>query len=208
MKNVSSERRPHAIGNVFQETGFCYGGFRLFPSYPIPILHKCRSILLVRDPRDMAVSLYFSLLKSHTTPPDGVQNQGARQQIETARSRLASITVDQFSCECVVDYVKMFEGYLAQGFHWRPDVVVYRYEDVIFKKAEWLQDIHDCYGWKADAKLIDATARKFDVVPDQENPGAHIRQVHPGNFAKHLSVATLQLFQKRLGEYMEIFGYA
>ena len=55
----------------------------------------------------MAVSLYFSLLKSHTTPPDGVQNQGARQQIETARSRLASITVDQFSCECVVDYVKM-----------------------------------------------------------------------------------------------------
>src|SRR5688572_5062483 len=35
MNNVRSTHRPGNIGDVFRETGYCYGGFRQFPIFPV-----------------------------------------------------------------------------------------------------------------------------------------------------------------------------
>ena len=35
--NVGANDRPTDIGDVFRPTGYCYGGFRQFPAYPVPI---------------------------------------------------------------------------------------------------------------------------------------------------------------------------
>ena len=54
----------------FEKTGYIYTGFRHFPAFDLD-LTDVPAIWLVHDPRDMLVSLYYSVLKSHSIP-DGL----------------------------------------------------------------------------------------------------------------------------------------
>jgi hypothetical protein len=204
-KNISATNRPGNIGNIFRKEGYCYGGFRQYPAFPVPILHSSKIVFLVRDPRDMITSLYFSLKYSHKFPDGG--GEGARREMEKARMALANTEIDRFAVENIRNYVRMFEGYVAQGFAWRPNVATYRYEDVIFRKEEWLADICDWYGWNIDAAMRAEIIREFDRMPESEQPHDHIRQVKPGNYRQHLSPETEERIRSALSEYMRIFGY-
>ena len=206
-QGVGPNERPARIGKVFVPTGYCYGGFRQFPAYPIPILNRVKSVFLVRDPRDMIVSLYFSLLKSHSIPAESALGS-ASADMRKARDKLAALTPDEFAADAVRNYVKMFEGYLAHGFHYRKNVIVYRYEDVIFAKEAWLRDICDWYEWSVPDATIRSVAQRFDLVPDVENADEHVRQVKPGNFRQHLNNRSTNVINKVLKEYMTTFGYA
>ena len=206
-QDVSVNRRPANVGNLFAQTGYCYGGFRQFPAYPIPVLHSTKSIFLVRDPRDMAVSLYFSMMKSHVLP-DAQEGGTARADMERARAAVAAVAIDDWATHsAVIQYTRMFEGYLAQGFLWRPNVVTYRYEDVIFAKREWLADICDWFEWDVPTETRDAIADRFDIRPDAERPDQHVRQVTPGNFRSHLSEATIARLNDMFGEYLRLWDY-
>lgn len=205
---VSVNRRPANVGDLFRPTGYCYGGFRQYPAYPIPVLHATRSIFLVRDPRDMAVSLYFSMMKSHVLPEAGGGADGAREEFERARANVAAVSIDAWvNHAAVVQYTRMFEGYLAQGFLWRPNVATYRYEDVIFAKRAWLADICDWFEWDVPADVRDAIADRFDLRPDGERPDQHVRQVTPGDYRKHLSADTVDRLTAAFAEYLRLYGY-
>lgn len=204
--NVASDHRPISIGSVFSEQGFCYGGFRQFPAYPIPILHSCKSVLLVRDPRDMLISLYFSLRTSHGIPEPSGKSAVADQMI-AARQHALNANMSEWIRSNISSYVRMFEGYVAQGFLWRPNVRLYRYEDVIYEKADWLRDMADWFGWTLPDEWIAEVAARFDVIPDVPDPTEHIRQVHPGGHAEHFTAADVALIENGLREYMTFFGY-
>lgn len=202
---VSPSRRPTAIGQVFETRGYCYAGFRQFPAFPVPILHSSRVVCLVRDPRDMITSLYFSLLYSHRLPEG---NKGdARSQMEGARQALSKVQIDRFAVDAIRTYLKLFEAYVAQGFVWRPNVAIYRYEDVIFNKPEWVADFCEWYGWNIPERERLKVAAEFDEIPSAERPQEHVRQVTPGNYKRHLSAETEQAITSALAEYMELFGY-
>jgi hypothetical protein len=205
--NVSPNRRPGNIGPAFPSAGYCFGGFRQFPAYPIPILNASKVAFLVRDPRDMVVSLYYSMTRSHVLPGDD-QIEGARGDMLEARRHLSAQSIDEFArTGAVIQYTRMFEGYIAQGFLWRPNVAIYRYEDVIFDKAGWIDDLCDWYGWNVPPDRRQVIAKRFDIRPDGERPDEHIRQVTPGNFRRHLSAATIATMNNLFEEYMRMFGY-
>jgi hypothetical protein len=82
-------------------------------------------------------------------------------------------------------------GIHAQGFHWRTNVATYRYEDVIFKKRIWIDDLCSWFGWDISSDLKGSVAARFDVVVDVERPDQHIRQVKPGNHRRHLRKETI-----------------
>jgi hypothetical protein len=206
--NVSPNRRPGTIGTPFAPTGYCFGGFRQYPAYPIPILGFSKAVFLVRDPRDMAVSLYFSMTRSHVIP-DAEKDEGARGEFLGARRFLNSQTIDEFAVHgAIIQYTRMFEGYIAQGFLWRPNVAIYRYEDIIFDKEAWVEDLCDWYGWQIPRELRQSVVERFDIRPEEERPDDHVRQVTPGNYLKHLEKGTISRMNNLLGEYMRMFGYA
>ena len=153
----------------------------------------------------MITSLYFSLLHSHSIPKGA--NLGARQQLLAERSRLQGVDINVWAIHEARSYTRMFEGYVSQGFHWRPNVAIYRYEDVIYRKAEWLLDIAQWYEWEIDSKHIQNIATAADVRPEQERPDQHIRQVHPGNYRKHLREDAVTIINEALQEYLYLFGY-
>ncbi len=211
--NVSPVNRPGYIGDVIRPKGYCYGGFRQYPAFRVPGLNKAKATFLVRDPRDMMTSLYFSLLGSHEIPKAEEATKGenepagAAERLLKARARLQTTDINTFARRSVNTYLKIFEGYVAQGFAWRQNVAVYRYEDVIFAKEDWVRDICQWYEWDIDPVQQRQVAAMFDERPAQERPLEHIRQVTPGNYRAHLTDATSAVIVDALAEYMRLFGY-
>jgi len=197
--------RPARLDMAFSPTGLCYGGFRRFPAYRIPILDTTRAVWLVRDPRDMLVSLYFSKAYSHAAP--GEPGSAASERFRASRERTRATDMEAFALDHVMQYACALEGYYAQGFPQRDTVRIYRYEDVVFDKRAWLADMADWFGWRLSSDDIEAAVGPNDVVPEAEDPARHIRRVRPGGYREHLSQRALHRIESVLGEFMRDFGY-
>ena len=142
-------------------------------------------------------------------PPAGAAEPpaGAAERMLDMRERLQKTDINTFARQAVRTYLRIFEGYVAQGFARRPNVAIYRYEDVIFAKEAWVKDICDWYEWDVDAARQRRVAATFDERPTEERPSEHIRQVTPGNHRAHLTAATSATIVDALSEYMRLFGY-
>jgi Sulfotransferase domain len=195
---------PFDVGSVYVDRGYCYGGARCFPRYPIPLLESAKTVLLVRDPRDMLVSAYFSTRQSHILP----EGEGGKAQILKAQREIAKATPINEWVQC--NYGKLligFEGYFAQGFPRRSNVAIFRYEDVIFRKEEWLTDLAAWYGWDVPTEVIKEVVARHDIFPDFERPDEHVRQVRPGNYKSYLTADVLSRIEFIFQPYMSVLGY-
>lgn len=105
------------------DKGYCFGGYRLFPESPMPLIETAQAVLLIRDPRDAVVSLYYSARDSHPVP----DAEGAVKERLLARRENARRTpIDQWVIENHGAVVEAMTGYVAQGFQSRPNVAIYR----------------------------------------------------------------------------------
>lgn len=186
------------VNRVWRESGYAYLGFRNFwPTLGFDFT-KTKNILLVRDPRDILVSLYFSLKYSHKIPDD--------HPMLKHRKLYSKIGIDEAVLKEALKFKNQFHIYL-KNLGSTSTTRVYRYEDVVFRKREWLVDILDFLGLKLDCRKIQAIADKYDVRPDKEDPQKHIRQVTPGNYKAHLSQKTIDRLDEIFWDEMDIFNY-
>ena len=190
---------PSETSQLFRETGFCYGGFRYYPTqFDIPISNTAPAILLVRDPRDMLVSLYFSALKSH--PKRG------RDGANPASQAAAEMDIDDF----VRRFAKMYRMRMSDYrvfLKRRPDTKVFRYEDMIYDKVAWVTDICTHFQWDIPEDNRANIANHWNVFPDAERPEAHVRQVHPGNYLSKLAPETIDWLNDFLADEIKAFKY-
>lgn len=189
------------INVLWQKQGFAYLGFRaFFPAIKFDF-SQTKNLLLIRDPRDMLVSLYFSLKYSHVEP----DKADGENPVSLSRAKLSSLDIDNAVLNMAPSYKKMFQDYLA-SLPWET-TRVYRYEDVIFKKREWLEDILCFLEIDLPNTDISRIATRYDVLPSNENPHKHIRQVIPGNYKKHLRHSTIEKLDIYFAPIRKIFCY-
>ena len=142
---LGDSNAPAATSKIFCDTGYCYGGFRFFPRrFEIPNLATSKSILLVRDPRDMIVSHYFSARESHANPGKKL----ITSMLKVPRREFAQqVSVDEYARNLINFYSHHLRRYI-QVFDENPEAFrVFRYEDVIFNKRIWLSDICKEFDW-------------------------------------------------------------
>ena len=181
----------------FSGHGRIYTGFRHFPNFELD-LTGVKSILLVRDPRDMLVSWYYSVTLSHVAP------RKHRKFLEK-RTQASLMSIDEFALDKARIYRNSFRKY--QRMLPAETLNSYRYEDVIYKKSEWLQDLVTKLELPQDRQLIRKTAEKFDIFPENENQDKHIRQVHPGNYKNKLKTESIRKLNEELGEFLRFYNY-
>ncbi len=195
---------PSTTSQIFLDRGYCYGGFRLWPrNFEIPFVSESKPILLVRDPRDRLVSHYFSLRESHPEP--GREMKGVRHTLAN-RPKARSLSLDEFAMQVAPDFLEELRVYreaLCETCYTR----VYRYEDVIYRKLAWVRSLVRHFGWEVPDDVCSTISAKHDRIPAQEDASRHIRQVHPGNFRKHLSSQTIDQLNDLFGPEMRFFGY-
>lgn len=201
---LTDDKVPASASAVFLEKGYCFGGFRNIPaSLEIPLVGKVKSILLVRDPRDMLVSHYFSSAFSH--PERGTKLASSKPQLE-ARAAATGMTIDAYVLLIASTYKIMFARYfefMAQD----PDMAIYRYEDFIYRKLDWLADVLDHLGWKVRPADQKAIVDRYDQIPKSEQADQHVRQVHPGNYKTKLIPETIAKLDVIFAQELSIFGY-
>ena len=189
------------INVIWNKQGYAFLGFRsLFPAMDFDF-RQTKNILLVRDPRDMLVSLFYSIKYSHVEPTDA----GADNPIRLNRERFKNADIDQRVMKMAQAYKKYFQDYINRLP--AETTRVYRYEDVIFKKREWLRDILSFLNVDLSDSRIEKIADRHDVRPVKEDPHNHIRQVFPGNYKAHLKPDTIDKLDELFEPVMTYFQY-
>ncbi len=203
---------PSNIGaDQYQKTlfteGYAYIGWRnpaALRAKEFPF-EQVKNILLVRDPRDRLVSSYFSIAHSHSIPKSG----GLRDTMVTDRQKAKQLgNVNEW----IRSEPKEFNNFLAglNGFHKNlppSSTRIYRYEDIIFRKKDFLSDLVEYSGAEYDATLIQQVADRHDIRPSKERPSQHVRQVKYGNYKEHFDANSLALTAEKYATCLDVYDY-
>lgn len=194
------------LQHVFVPCGYAYGGFRGFDRHlTLPEYADDASVLLVRDPRDMLTSLYFSEAKSHV-PPGTAAGDKLLQRFEDRRKRAQELSIDEFvlqrSAGLAASYQSIFDALGTKRYR------LFRYEDVIFEKEKWVFEMLEYLKLDVPLPLIKKVVERNDIRPAAEDQEQHIRKVAPGDHAEKLAPATIATLERDLAPLMKKLGYS
>lgn len=207
---VADEDIPAETSEIFVPKGYCYGGFRNWPqSFSIPIVAGSRKILLIRDPRDMLVSHYYSMLLSHPAASNlDEENPDTEEGLNSVARwrRLAEANeINSYVVKAAPVFAQFMQDYrLLCEEH---EVRIFRYEDIVFEKRKWIDDLCDWFEWKVPESALDEIAIRHDIVPNTENPDQHVRQVSPGDHTRKLDGPAIGELNNIFSNDMNFFGY-
>jgi len=196
---------PEALYAAIDAHPSIYIGFRtLFGLERCRSLSTARRIVLVRDPRDALVSHYYSIRYSHPLPLKGDN----RNNMLAAREEAAKVGIDEFITRVqrgrfICRTMRSLSALIG------PQTTLYKYEVVVFQKAEWLRSMLSEIGvGRLDDGLIGEIASRHDVLPENEDASRHIRQVRPGNYRAHLQHDTIRWIEQEYPDLFQVYGYA
>lgn len=202
---LAEKNVPSSASRVFADGGYCFGGFRSFPkTFEIPNLGRRKSVLLVRDPRDMLVSHYYSMRSSHPDPGKALTTS---MQGLSRRDAALKLSVDEYALDYASFYARELGRYIDVLEQNPENFTVFRYEDVIFHKKQWIADICETFGWDVSSWAMRRIARKNDIVPRAEDEGRHVRQVTPGDSMRKLQPETIEKLNAVYERHFRFFGY-
>lgn len=199
---VKDWQRDKALGAILRP-GHVYGGFR---NYPIcladdPLFKKSPKIFLIRDPRDALVSEYFSNAFSHSIPAAG----NAKDLMQKSREQAQTSAVNEYVLTMAKQLKRVLNDY--KQIKLDRNCKIFRYEDVIFDKAQLIADICTCFGWTVSAEQTQQILGWADVLPSEERPTEFIRRVRPGDHLEKLSPDVISQLNVTLAEDLASFGY-
>jgi hypothetical protein len=190
-----------SVLEILCQRGYCFSGFRLFPEYLKGVdLRSHKKIFLIRDPRDMLVSHYFSQKFSHEIPPGDLGGL-----LQSRRDLLALQSIDEYAVENASELRINFEAY--ENNIYDGQMKLFRYEDVIFAKEQWLNDILDYLDLSLPSKHVRQIANLVDHRPVIENPMNHIRRVTPGDHKEKLHPATIEYLNEFFRDILVRYNY-
>ena len=202
---VAPQHTPAAVNAGFAPSGYAFGSFRSLPGgVELPSYAADRTILLVRDPRDMLVSLYFSLARSHA-PPGKIVGDETAATFEDHRRQINSMSIDAFALSkvaVVIDQYATVTAKLSAISH-----QLHRYEDIIFDKLSWARDMVAYLGLSVSTAVLERAVNANDIRPDVEDQARHVRKVVPGDHREKLRLETITELNARLGPILRQYGY-
>lgn len=106
---ISPRDYPADLCKIYRQNGYAYIGYRgLRPSDGIPDFASNRTAYLVRDPRDMIVSKYFSEAFSHR-PPGSSVDSSMKREFEVRRELLQRTSLEDYVLEYSINILRVFE---------------------------------------------------------------------------------------------------
>ncbi len=180
------------IKNSFKPTGYLYTALR----YPktlqfVDNLHDYQILLMLRDPRDVLTSAYFSFGYTHTLPI--VKEK--RDRFLAWRNKIASQTLDEFVLSVKDDWVKMYTFY-CQNLIGKPNVLLIRFEDMINDFDSWSSNI-------VEFLQLDIEPEKLKELVDI----AKQKKIRPTDHQKALKSETIEILDRDFREVLNILNY-
>ena len=177
---------------VFSASGVFHCVFR----YPFDFagFDKHKIILVLRDPRDVLVSHFFSTRYSHP-----VQNP----EFYKLKATAGTLDIDEYVLKMASDFRKRYEHYLL----WigKPNVLFARYEDIITSPEVFEKQLDAFTELTLQAGEI-VSPEDFEL--NKEDPKAHKRKVQAGDHKEKLKPETIGLLNKEFQRVLEQLKYS
>lgn len=125
-------------------------------------------------------------------------------QLSQLREKLSEMEIDSYALENAKRFGDIFRAYARIE---DDNFKLFRYEDIIFEKQQWIRDILAFLGLEMQESQVVEIARKHDIFPDKENTNAHIRKVTPGDYKEKLQVSTIEALNESLEDVLIKYGY-
>jgi hypothetical protein len=187
--------------------GNLYGGFRHMPDTLVesPLFVEGPKVLMVRDPRDALVSLYFSNARTHPIPTPLPGAREVTDQMQRQREEALASDIDTYVLDRAGGMRAAMLAY-APIRDW-PTLTVVKYEDYVFRKDELLDLLADRFRLRAPEQLKEKILAWADVRPAVEDQTAFVRKVTPGDHREKLRPETIAQLNEIVRPALELFGY-
>ena len=199
-----SDREMVQYQYLFNPVGYLYSVFGGMVE-GIPELEKYRVILMIRDPRDVLVSEYYSYAFSHSEPSRLGDKYADFMRM---RQKARTITIDEYvvsECDRVcVNYERYVSLLLDRYAH----VLVTKYEEMTSDFEAWLKKILEHCEFKISDRLLESILNEAGhLKPKQEDIHQHIRKGMPGDYKEKLDRKTIDCIDAKFSSMLERFDY-
>lgn len=197
-KNKHSEiyNNPEIMKRIMIEKGFFYGVLREYFDYSN--FDKFKIVLVLRDPRDVLTSQYFSVLYNHPL---------SRKEVVENRKKYAGISIDDFVMEYAIPLQKKYQDYCNHLID-RPNVLFLKYEDMITEFAPWLSKLSSYLELSNNENLLNKIVEETSFTVKKEDPKSFIRNIKAGDHKNKLKPETITALTKLFKDQLIKLNYS
>ncbi|MEO8710482.1 MAG: sulfotransferase domain-containing protein [Parafilimonas sp.] len=171
---------PAFMKKVLHEKGYFFGAFRAF--YPFPDMDKFKIILVLRDPRDVLTSFYFSTLYNHPLSTKTVLDD---------RKKYATYSIDDYVLEIAPAMQKNYAAYCSNLLN-KKNVLFLKYEDMISDFDPWLHKLNSFLELNDNEREIKDIIAATTFKVEKEDPNSFKRNIKAGDHLNKLKPETIQ----------------
>ena len=186
---------PLKMDKLLQEKGYFYGAFRKY--YNFPKLDKFKILLVLRDPRDVLTSRYFSVLYNHPL---------SRKEVYKRRKKYEGISIDDFVLEYAPGIQKIYEDYCLNLID-KENVLFLKYEDMITDLRPWLTRLSVFFNLSGNENLIEEIVNKTSFKVKKEDPHSFIRNIKAGDHKNKLRAETIETLNGLFRNELKLLNY-
>jgi hypothetical protein len=209
-REIYSGDRPVDIS--FEKRGKIYGPIRLSADKQSPVYHSLvartarrrfvwgkRAVFMIRDPRDVLVSQYYSFGFSHGLS----KSKPIRERQLELRSEIQRMSLDEYAIKNAEEVRSNFRR-LRVLYRWSGRGVIIRYEDMINDWQRFSSGLTS--NLAISAETLDEIYRRSRPL-ETENRHAHRRSGRTGTFQEKLETSTVLKLNRVLKPVLDYFGY-
>jgi hypothetical protein len=163
---------------LFRDRGILYAPLRQYVD--VSHLRQARIICMLRDPRDVVVSGYFSARYSHRAPASPAKKMAFLEQ----RQLLDRMSIDEYALGYATRLFPIYEAYRRNLERSK----VLTYEEMWYHFDQWAAQLADLLGAHFSAADVAYLRRLADIDrPAGEDVRAHRRKGTPGDYRGKLT---------------------
>ena len=190
-----NEEEMEEYQHIFKPQGYLYSAFGGFVP-GIPDLENYKVILMIRDPRDVLVSWYYSIGISHSIPP---ASSNRKEEYLKKRALAQEMSIDEHvisESERVFNILQNYQKSLLEDY---PHVYITSYEEMTTDFPAWLTSLLEACDLELRTDLQEKLIQKhLELRPKEEDVQKHIRKGRPGDYREKLRPETIEYLNEKL----------
>lgn len=184
---------PESMQKLFRPKGFFYAALR--DPCDIPGPERFRIVVVLRDPRDVLTSKYYSQGFSHAV---------INERVHARRKHVVRQTIDTFVLEHAPGLLKSYQRYVDQ-YDGKPYALITTYEKMTADLPGWLNAIVQHTGLTEHPEAIQRVLDHAKNVKATGDKSKHIRVARSGDHQERLQPATIAELDRMFAPLMRWF---
>jgi hypothetical protein len=187
---------------IFKPKGYIYSVFGGYIE-GIPNIDKFLKIIMIRDPRDILVSLYYSTAFSHSVPTGD-----KKVFFLSERKKTIEQNIDEFVIEKSHDLLGRLSKYRILLETMPSNTLLTYYEKMVNAPQEWLDELLYFSKFKVDENLKNLIIGKIiNSIPVSESIHSHNRKGVCGDYKTKLTEETVEKLNSIFYSELKYFDY-